>query len=295
MWGALYTLTPPTRGAEGGYPHTTRWRDWLAENVPGAELKDVRRTLAGMRQIKMASELELLTRVTELSMDAHLEAMRMMRPGLWEYEVAARMEYIYKRGGCQRSGYAPIVGSGFFSTVLHYNELGRRIEDGDIIVLDVGGEYSGYVADITRTLPANGKFSPRQREIYEVVLGAQNAVLAQLKPGARMADLTRVAREYMNNSPVKDKDGKPLGQYFIHGLGHHVGLNVHDANDGSALAPGMVLTIEPGIYIPEENLGVRIEDMVLITADGFKLMTARLPRTVADVERTMAEGARARR
>jgi len=295
LWGEIYTLTPPGRGTEAGYPHTTNWSNWLRENAPGVELKDARRTIAGMRQIKMASEMELLTKAIELSMDAHLEAMRMMQPGLWEYEVAARMEYIYKRGGCDRAGYSPIVGSGFFSTVLHYNTLERRIEAGDVIVLDVGGEYAGYTADITRTLPATGKFTARQREIYEVVLAAQNAAMAAIKPGVTMAELTRITRETMDKAAAKDKDGNPLGRYFIHGLGHHIGLNVHDASDGSALTPGMVLTIEPGIYIPEENLGVRIEDIVLITADGYKLLTARLPRTVEDVERTMAEAARSRR
>jgi Xaa-Pro aminopeptidase len=189
------------------------------------------------------------------------------------------------------------VGSGLFSTVLHYNAVDKKIEAGDVIVLDVGGQYSGYAADITRTLPASGKFSARQREIYEIVLGAQKAVLAALKPGMSLGgrgdkSLQKIAYDYIN-SHGKDKEGKPLGRYFIHGLGHHVGLNVHDPGDANrVLEPGMVVTIEPGIYIPEENLGVRIEDMVLITADGYKLLTARLPRDPDEVERVMAAGKR---
>jgi TonB family protein len=201
------------------------------------------------------------------------------------------MEYVHKSGGCEGEAYAPIVGSGFNSTVLHYSMPVNQIKDGDVIVLDVGAQCSGYAADITRTLPASGKFSPRQREIYEIVLGAQTAVLAAIKPGMTMgrgpSGLGQIAMDYID-SHGKDKNGEPLGKYFIHGLGHHVGLHVHDPGPPRPLEPGMIVTIEPGIYIPEENLGVRIEDMVLITETGYKLLTARLPRTIEDVERTMA-------
>jgi Xaa-Pro aminopeptidase len=227
-------------------------------------------------------------------MDAHLEAMRRMRPGMWEYEIAAAMEWVHKRAGAEVEGYAPIVGAGFNSTVLHYNNVGKRIEDGEIVVLDVGASYSGYSADITRTLPANGKFTPRQREIYEIVLGAQNAAIAAIKPGMTLGgdgptSLGKIARDYINTHG-KDLKGEPLGKYFIHGLGHHIGLNVHDAGPPNRpLEPGMVITIEPGIYIPEENLGARIEDDVLVTETGYKLLTARLPRTVAEIEKFMAE------
>ena len=287
----FYTLLPGTNDA--GYPHRQNWSDWLKGVLPQANLRSIAGPTGALRQVKSATELELLQRVVDLSVEAHLEAMRLMRPGIHEYEVAARMEFVHKRGGCEGEAYAPIVGSGFFSTVLHYNDLGRRIEDGDVIVLDVGGQYSGYAADITRTLPANGKFSPRQREIYEIVLGAQNAVLAQLKPGMTFArtapnSLFRIAYDYINTHG-KDRQGQPLGRYFIHGLGHHVGLNVHDAGDPNRpLEPGMVVTIEPGIYIPEENLGVRIEDMVLITETGYELLTHRLPRDPDEIESLMS-------
>jgi Xaa-Pro aminopeptidase len=282
-------------GREGapGYPHALNWNNWVKRAAPGANLVNVAGPVGELRQIKSPGEIALLTKAIELSIDAHFEAMRMMRPGVHEYEVAARMEYVHKRGGSEVEGYAPIVGSGFYSTVLHYNEVGKRIEDGEVIVLDVGASYSGYSADITRTLPASGKFTPRQREIYEIVLGAQNAVLAALKPGMTMGgdgpnSLGRIAREYIN-SHGKDMNGQPLGQYFIHGLGHHIGLNVHDPGPPRPLEPGMVITIEPGIYIPEEKLGVRIEDDVLITETGYKLLTARLPRTIEEIEKVMAE------
>jgi len=288
----FYTLLP--KAEDMGYPHARVWTNWLAQSAPQAALRDIAGNIGAMRQMKTPAELELLTRAIELSVDAQLEAMKMLRPGLYEYQVAARMVYIHAYGGCEREAYAPIVGTGFNSTVLHYAGLRELVRDGDVVVLDVGGQYSGYSADITRTLPANGKFTPRQREIYEIVLGAQNAALAALKPGMSFArtgpnSLYRIAYDYIN-SHGKDKQGRPLGRYFIHGLGHHIGLDVHDAGDPNRpLEPGMVVTLEPGIYIPQENLGVRIEDDVLVTETGGKLLSARLPRTIEEVERIMAE------
>jgi Xaa-Pro aminopeptidase len=177
---------------------------------------------------------------------------------------------------------------------LHFNELDALIQDGDVVLMDVGGQYSGYTADITRTVPANGHFTARQREIYEIVLGAQNAVLAAMKPGATLGrqgpnSLFKIAYDYINTHGT-DREGHRLGTYFTHGLGHHIGLEVHDAGDPNRpLEPGMVVTDEPGIYIPEEKIGVRIEDDALITPTGYKLLTARLPRTVDEIEKIMAE------
>jgi Xaa-Pro aminopeptidase len=225
--------------------------------------------------------------------------MKMMRPGLYEYQIAAKMVEVHAMGGSEAEGYAPIVGAGPNSVVLHYDKLARKIEDGDIVVLDVGAQYSGYSADITRTLPANGKFSARQREIYEIVLGAQNAAIATLKPGIDLCkkgghSAYKVSYDYIN-SHGKDLHGKSLGQYYIHGLGHDIGLDVHDPGEYcQQLKPGMVITMEPGIYIPEENLGVRIEDDVLITPDGHKLLSERLPRDPDQIEKIMADAANGR-
>src|ERR1700733_10049804 len=151
-----------------------------------AKLKDIRQQIYALRQIKSPGELAFLREAIDLSLDAHLEAMKMMRPGLYEYQVSAKMVEVHAMGGSEAEGYAPIVGAGPNSTVLHYDKLSRKIEDGDIVVLDVGAQYSGYSADITRTVPANGKFTARQREIYEIVLGAQNAAIAAVKPGATL-------------------------------------------------------------------------------------------------------------
>jgi Xaa-Pro aminopeptidase len=247
-----------------------------------------------MRQVKSPGELALIQKAIDLSIDAQLDAMKRMRPGLFEYQVAARIKEIHEMGGCEREAYAPVVGAGFNSTVLHYSILNDQILDGDVIVIDAGGEYGGYAADITRTLPANGKFTPRQREIYDIVLGAQSAALAAVKPGAVLYggkdSLQQIAMDYINTHG-RDKEGHSLGRYYPHGLGHHLGLDVHDPGDRARpLEPGMVITIEPGIYIPEENLGVRIEDDVLVTKDGYQLLTARLPRSADEIEKVMAEG-----
>jgi Xaa-Pro aminopeptidase len=204
------------------------------------------------------------------------------------------MKEIHELGGCEREAYAPIVGTGFNSTVLHYSVLDAQIKDGDVVVMDVGGEYGGYAADITRTVPANGKFTPRQREIYDIVLGAQNAALSAVKPGAILfggkGSLQQIVTDYID-SHGHDREGRTLGRYYPHGISHHLGLDVHDPGDRTRpLEPGMVVTVEPGIYIPKENLGVRIEDDVLVTSDGYKILTARLPRTADEIEKLMANG-----
>ncbi len=289
----LYTELPGPH--DEGYPHAANWSNWIKGAASHVTLKDVSPAVATLRAIKSPGELALLTKAIEASIDAQFTAMKMMHSGLYEYQVAAKMVEIHADAGCETEAYAPIVGSGINSTVLHYNKLDRKIDGGEIALLDVAGQYSGYAADITRTIPADGKFTPRQREIYEIVLGAQNAALAALKPGMMMGgkdsnSLQKIATEYID-SHGKDKEGRSLGRYYIHGLSHHLGLNVHDPSGPSRpLEPGMVITIEPGIYIPEENLGVRIEDDVLITPTGYKLLTARLPRSPDDIEKIMAGG-----
>jgi Xaa-Pro aminopeptidase len=293
----IYTELPGPH--DEGYPHAANWSKWVKEAVPQAAVKDVSPAVGTLRAIKTPGELALIQKAIDPSVDAHLAAMKMIRPGLYEYQVAARMVEIHMYAGCETEAYSPIVGTGFDTTVLHFNKLDRRIEDGDLVLMDVGGQYSGYASDITRTVPANGKFTPRQREIYEIVLGAQNAAMAALKPGMTLGgkdstSLQKIAMDYID-SHGKDLEGRSLGRYYIHGLSHHVGLNVHDPSGPSRpLEPGMVVTMEPGIYIPEENLGVRIEDDVLITATGYKQLTASLPRAPDEIEKIMAEGKAAR-
>jgi Xaa-Pro aminopeptidase len=289
----IYTELPGPH--DEGYPHAANWSKWVKEAAPQSSIKDVSSAVGTLRAIKSPGELKLIQKAIDPSIDAHLEAMKMMWPGLYEYQVAARMVEIHAFAGCETEAYSPIVGTGIDSTVLHYNKLDRKIAAGDIVLLDVGGQYSGYASDITRTIPANGKFTLRQREIYEIVLGAQNAALEALKPGMTLGgpvstSLQKIAMDYID-SHGKDREGHSLGRYYIHGLSHHVGLDVHDSSGPSRpLEPGMVITIEPGIYIPEENIGVRIEDDVLITPNGYKLLTARLPRSPDEIEKIMADG-----
>jgi Xaa-Pro aminopeptidase len=293
LYHDFFTILPYEQ-ENGGYPHEKEFAAWLAGLAPKVAFQDIRPPISRLREIKSPGEIAFLKRAIDLSVDAHLEAMRRMRPGLFEYQIAAAMTSVHLEGGAEAEGYAPIVGAGFNSTVLHYDKLDRRIAPGDIVVLDVAAQFSGYSADITRTLPANGKFSPRQREIYEIVLAAQNAAIDSLRPGMTFCrdgkdSAYKIAYHYID-SHGKDLHGKSLGRYFIHGLGHNIGLDVHDPGDYCRpLEPGMIVTIEPGIYIPEENLGVRIEDDVLITPSGYQLLSERLPRDPDAIEKIMAQ------
>ncbi len=250
--------------------------------------------ISQVRTIKDAGELTLMKKAADASAAAHLAAMKAMKPSVTEHEIGSLMQYEFQRRGCERPAYQPIVGAGFNSTVLHYGAGPKVIKDGDIVVIDVGGEYSMYANDTTRTVPANGKFTPRQREIYNIVLGAQQAAIQAFRSGVSKlsrtgeGSLNEIARQYIDTHG-KDLHGQSLGQYFIHGLGHRVGLNVHDPGPNDVpLGPGEVFTIEPGIYIPEENVGVRIEDTFYVDSTGRLLsLTPNLPRTVEEVEKAM--------
>ncbi len=303
IYPSFYTVLPYEH-ENGDYPHEKQTVDWLKLAAPQANIKDIRTSITDFRAIKSPTEIALLRQAIDLSLDAHFAAMKMIRPGLFEYQVAAKMVYVHAMGGSEAEAYAPIVGTGINSTALHYDKLSRKIADGDVVLMDVAAQYGGYAADITRTVPANGKYTPRQREIYEIVLGAQNAAMAAIHPGANLGcrekrdkkdTLFAIAYNYINTHG-KDLHGKRLGQYFIHGLGHSIGLNVHDPGlEGcKPLAPGMIVTMEPGIYIPEENLGVRIEDDVLVTDSGYELLSQRLPRDPDEIEKIMAEAAKQR-
>jgi len=271
---------------------------WLnrANSFPvGVSFRDVRPILSFLRTFKDAREIERIRQATDASMAAHFAAMHTVKAGVTEREISALMQYEWGKRGCERPAYAPIVGSGFNSTVLHYSADSGTMQAGDLVVIDAAGEYSMYASDITRTLPASGKFTARQREIYDIVLGAQQAAaVAFLSGKSRLRrnqpdSLQDVAYNYIN-SHGKDLHGEPLGKYFIHGLGHYVGLNVHDPGDYDIpLGPGAVFTLEPGIYIPEEKLGVRIEDILYVDQSGRLInLTEKLPHTADDVERAMA-------
>lgn len=255
--------------------------------APFRDVMDGSALLVAGRMRKSEAEIAAIRHATDVSVDAHRAAWKRLQPGVHEYQAAATFTATVLEEGCEGQAYEPIFGSGPNSTVLHYSANSRRMDGGEVIVIDAAAKCGGYASDITRTLPIAGKFSARQREIYNIVLGAQQAVIDAIKPGVPLRDLTRIAREYMDKH--KDKDGKPLGRYMPHGVSHPVGLDVHDATNMSASAEaGMVLTVEPGLYLPEENLGIRIEDIVLVTEKGATLLSGALPRSADDVEKAMA-------
>ena len=269
--------------------------DFLKRTNTFVFFQDVKPMLSSLRTTKDAGEIALIQKAVDASVAAHFAAMKAVKPNVTEYEISGLMQYEWTRRGCERPSYAPIVGSGHNSTVLHYSEDSNTMKSGDVVVIDAAGEYSMYAADITRTLPINGHFTPRQKEIYEIVLGAQEAAMAAFQSGKSTivgdsdVSLNKVAHDYIK-AHGKDLHGQSLDQYFVHGLGHYIGLNVHDPGDYKVpLGPGMAFTIEPGIYIPEENIGVRIEDDFLVGQDGKLIkLSGALPSKPGDVEKAMA-------
>jgi len=224
--------------------------------------------------------------------------MKAMRPGMSELEVQGIHEFVFKKYQAEDVGYPSIVGSGHNGCILHYEENYKpSIESKDLILMDLGAEYRGYTADITRTIPISGKFSPEQKQIYELVLKAQEEAMKITKPGTSFSDLTQTTRVVIDQG-LKDlgviKDGEKH-KYYPHGCCHHIGLDVHDKGEYNQLQEGMAITIEPGIYIPENSpcdpkwwgIAVRIEDDYLLTKDGYDHLSSHAPRKVADIEATM--------
>jgi len=269
----------------------------LGVDANAVTAQDVTKPTAQLRVVKDAGEIALIRKATEASIQAQRVMMKSARPGVTERALAGKMTAVWMEGGCERPAYAPIVVSGINSTTLHYSENTRTLEDGDILLVDAACEYSMYANDITRTVPVNGHFTPRQREIYNIVLGAQQAAIDAFVAGkSKINDRDRKDPDSLDNAAYnyinthgKDLHGQPLGQYWLHGLGHMMGIDVHDPADYPAvLKPGMVFTIEPGVYIPEEKLGVRIECDFLVGEDGKLIdLDGDLPHTVDEVEAAM--------
>jgi Xaa-Pro aminopeptidase len=281
----LYTIV--AQGSTADIQRETTFVARLRQNYPGVQVVDVAPLIAEMRKLKSAAEVALLQKAIDITGEAQRDASAQIRPGAFEYEVQAALEAAFTRNGSERPGFPSIVGSGFYSTVLHYDQNHKKIDAGDTVVVDIGAEFSYFTADITRTYPASGKFTPRQREIYQLVLDAQRAAERAYKPGVVLAQLHRVAVETIKSSPLRDKQGNTLDRYFIHGLGHWLGMDVHDVGNYTNMPVGGVFTIEPGIYIPEEKLGVRIEDDYLITEKGLVKLSRAIPSEPDEVERLM--------
>ena len=272
----------------------------LGTDAPPAT-QDVRPLVSELRMVKSPAEIALIQKATDASIASQLAGMRAIKPGVRERTVAGVEVGTMMAEGCERVSYPAIVGSGFNSTVLHYMENSGIMEKGDVVVIDAAGEYSMYASDLTRTMPVDGHFTARQKEIYDVVLGAQRAAraafvagkskmgeVAQRGPDADKTLLDKVAYDYINTHG-KDLHGQPLGKYFLHGLGHSVGIDVHDPADyNKPFVVGSVFTIEPGVYIPEEKIGVRIEDTFYVDGSGKLIDFAeKLPHTTEEVEAAM--------
>ena len=268
---------------------TTRDEPRLKELLfSGRDVRNLRPVVDSMRLVKDADEIARMRNAIDISAAGHIAAMQVARPGMWEYEIEAAVEAAFRRNGADRVGYPSIVGSGPNSTTLHYDVNRRQTKDGDLVVLDAGAEWGQYTADVTRTFPVNGKFTPRQKAIYDLVLATQQAAFDSTRPGATVAQLDRIAREYMRTHSGTLCGGQSCDAYFIHGLGHWLGMDVHDVGDyATPLRPGIVLTLEPGIYLPAEALGVRIEDDVLVTLAGAEWLSVKAPKTTAEIERLM--------
>ncbi|NMM47830.1 aminopeptidase P family protein [Marinigracilibium pacificum] len=270
----------------------------------------LRNLLAPMRGIKTAEEIDLLRKAVKISALGQNEVMKAMRPGMSELEVQGMHEFIYKKYQAEYEGYPSIVGAGHNGCVLHYiDNYNPSIEDGQLILMDLGAEYHGYTADVTRTIPVNGKFSKEQKQIYDLVYEAQEAAMAIAKPGVPFSEIYDATLEVINKGLLELGIVDNLSQeelinpatgrhrYYPHGCCHHIGLDVHDLGTRDVLQEGMVITIEPGIYIPEGspcdkkwwNIPVRIEDDYLITADGIELLSNDAPRKSEEIEALMKE------
>jgi len=275
-------------------------RDFRAA-VQNRQLKpSLERAIGEMRVVKSAAEIALLKRAIDATVVGHIEAMKSAEPGMSERDIQAIAEYCFARFGCEYQGYPSIVGGGKNACVLHYDVNREKIGPNDIVLIDAGGEYQGYTADVTRSYPLNGKFSPAQREIYELVLAAQNAGIAACRAGASFRASDTAARSVIAKGLIRlgiTKTEAEASRYFMHGTSHYLGLDVHDSHGSNTLAPNMVLTVEPGIYIrsgspcPEKywNIGIRIEDDILVTTGDPVNLSVRAPRSIAEIERLMAQ------
>ena len=254
-------------------------KEWFPE---GTKLEIGAEAIGRLRQVKDAAELALMKRACEISAAAHIHCARAIAPGRFEYEVQGLFDGACRFYGAEAQGYPSIVGSGPNSCVLHYDKNRRRMEAGDLLVLDAAGECGGYSADVTRTFPVSGKFTPEQRRVYEAVLKAQDAGIKACRPGTTVGQINEICRASL------EEDG--LKKYLPHGVSHWLGLDVHDAGDYQLpLAPGIVLTVEPGCYIAEKELGVRIEDDILVTEDGPVNLSGFVPRGADEIEALLAK------
>jgi len=256
----------------------------------GIDLHPLGPFLAQLRLVKDDEELRRMRKAADITMEAHREVWRFSEPGHFEYEAEAALEYVFHSLGAERVGFSSIVGSGPNSVILHYDRSRRRMGAGELVVVDIGAEYGYYTADITRTFPVSGRFTPRQKSLYDLVLGTREAALEVIRPGATIGDVNAAAQAFLRENSGTLCGNESCAPYLIHGVSHWLGMDVHDVGSNrTPFSPGMVITLEPGLYLPEESLGIRIEDDILITADGHEVLSEGLPRATEEIEAIMGE------
>lgn len=255
---------------------------------------------AELREVKTPEELSLLRKAVEISCQGHNEAMKAINPGMSELEIQGLQEYVHKKYGAEEVGYGSIIGSGENGCTLHYMENSKTKIGPQMLLMDVGAEYHGYTADVTRTIPADGKFSEEEKAIYQLVYDAQEAAFKTLRDGSKWSEASSAAQKVIADGLINlgiINNASEARKYFPHGLGHHIGLDVHDRGTYDKLKKDMVITIEPGIYIPEGSncdkkwwsIAVRIEDDLLITQDGYELLSRFAPRKIEDIEKMISQ------
>ncbi len=254
-----------------------------SDRVPGSVLENMADLIPEMRRIKTDYEVERIQKAVDITGKGLLAAMQAVQPGMQEFQLQSVVDHTYEMEGAQFLGFSTILAWGPNATVLHYTKNNESIQNSGLVLVDTGAAWEHYSADVTRTFPVNGKFTDREKELYELVLKASDAAIKKVQVGAYHHDEVHMAAK-----AVLDEAG--YGQYFIHNTGHFLGLDVHDAGDYDLpYKAGVVVTVEPGIYIPEEGIGIRIEDVVLVTKDGPVVLSRHIPRTVADIEAAMAK------
>ena len=266
---------------DGRTSRESAFKSKLKEAVGGkVTIKNLSPILDEMRRIKDEAEIELLRTAAKIGALGLKEAIRAAKPGMYEYQLAAIAEFVYRWHGASGEAFFSIVGSGPNSCILHYYKNQRKMEAGDIVVMDTGPDYGYYVSDITRTFPVSGKFSAEQAKFYGAVLEAQKAALEKVRPGASFEDLDKAVEAVLLRYGY-DK-------YVLHGVSHYVGMSVHDTGDAVQFEPGVVIAVEPGVYIPEKNIGIRIEDTVLVTEHGCEILSADVPKEMVEIEKLMS-------
>ncbi len=319
--GQVFLWLERRSGLQGGMSKEFRFANQIRTRFLGVKIEDASPIFHELRLVKSPYELHQIRKAIDITVKAHRQSLKMIRPGVWEYEVEALIEYVFRRHNAFDWAFPSIVASGPNATVLHYQENQRRCQQGELLLIDVGAEYNHYAADITRTVPVSGRFTPPQEDIYRIVLEAQKTAISSVRPGSSLAEIHQVASQVIKDGLfhlglVTDVSGDQYRVFSPHGTSHWVGMSVHDVgSEMEKFRPGMVLTVEPEVYIREDsldrlvqrglhqsdvehirpvlekysNIGVRLEDDLLVTESGCEVLSGEAPKAVEEIERLMAE------